>query len=62
MKRAIGSILCVVAILLVFGKIVRQKAGTTAQNVQDWAVIGVLLAIGIPLSQGKKEPTDSGDK
>jgi hypothetical protein len=62
MKKAIGSILCVLAILLIFGKTVGQKADTTAHNIQDWAVIGVLLAIGVPLSQGKKKPKDSDKK
>ena len=59
MKKAIGSILCVVAILLVIGKIIPSKPETTAHKVQDWAVIGVLLAIGIPLSQAKKKSKES---
>jgi hypothetical protein len=62
MKKVIGSILCIVAILLIFGHIVGQKPDTAAQKIQDWAVIGVLLAIGIPLSTGKKKPEGTDKK
>jgi hypothetical protein len=48
--------------MLIFGKIVGQKPDTAAHKVQDWAVIGVLLAIEIPLPQGKKKPKDSDKK
>lgn len=58
MKRVIGSILCILAILLMFGEIFPHKADTAAHKIQDWAVISVLLAIGIPLSGGKKKPED----
>jgi len=62
MKRIIGSILCILAILLIFGKIVPQKPDTAAHKIQDWAVIGVLLAIGIPLSAAKKKNPEGTDK
>ena len=55
MKKVIGSILCIVAIFLIFGHIVGRKPDSTAHKVQDWALIGVLLAIGIPLSAAKKK-------
>ena len=63
MKRVIGSILCVAAILLIAGKIIPQKqAESTTEKIQDWAVISVLLAIGIPLSSAKKKPNGSDKK
>ena len=56
MKKAIGSILCVLAILRIFSlTVMPDKAETTAHRVQDWALVGVFLAIGIPLSTGKKK-------
>ena len=58
MKKVIGAILCFAAILLTCGKIEGQKADTPAHDIQDWAVIAVLLAIGIPLSMGTKNPGD----
>jgi hypothetical protein len=62
MKRVIGSILCILAILLIFGEIVPHKPDTVTQKIQDWAAIGVLLAIGIPLSGGKKRNSEDTDK
>jgi uncharacterized membrane protein YbjE (DUF340 family) len=62
MKKVIGSILCIVAILLAFGHIVGQKSDTAAHNIQDWALIGVLLAIGVALSTGKKKPEGTDKK
>ena len=61
MKKVIGSILCLVAIVLILSLIVGQKPDTTEHKIQDWAVIGVLLAIGIQLSTAKKKP-ESTDK
>lgn len=59
MKKAIGSILCIVAVFLIVGSIVGQEADTTEQKIQNWAFIGLLLAVGVPLSSGKKpESTD----
>ena len=58
MKRAIGSILCIVAILQIVSLSMGAIPDTTAHRVQQWALVGVLLAIGIPLSAGKK-PQDS---
>jgi hypothetical protein len=62
MKRVIGSILCVLAILRMVSLIIGPKADTTAHQAQDWALVGVLLAIGIPLSAAKKKPVDPGKK
>jgi hypothetical protein len=60
MKRAIGSILCILAILRIMSlTVLPQKADTTAHRIQDWAMVAVLLAIGIPLSAAKKKPSDS---
>ena len=59
MKKAIGSILCLVAILRIVSLILGPKADTTAHRVQDWALVAVLLAIGVPLSSAKKTPQDS---
>jgi hypothetical protein len=59
MKKAIGSILCILAILRIINLSLGPKADTTAHRVQDWALVGVLLAIGIPLSSTKKMPPDS---
>ncbi len=61
MKRAIGSILCIVAIVQIVSLSIGPKADTTAHRVQQWALVGVLLAIGIPLSAAKK-PEDSNKK
>jgi hypothetical protein len=57
--KILGSILCIMAVLLMLGHIVDQKPETSAHKIQDWALIGVLLAIGLPLSQGKKKPKDT---
>ena len=67
MKKAIGTILCVLGILLIVVKVIPggKKPGPPeprADQIQDWAVIGVLLAIGVPLSQGKKKPQDTEKK
>ena len=62
MKRVIGSILCFAAIMLIFVQIVGQKPESKSHKVQDWAVIGVLLAIGIALSTAKKKPEGTGKK
>ena len=56
MNKVIGNILCVVAALLILGKLIGQKPDMEVNNIQDWAVIGVLLAIGVALSSGKKKP------
>jgi hypothetical protein len=59
MKKAIGSILCILAILRIMSlTVLPQKPDTTAHRVQDWALVAVLLAIGVPLSSAKK-PQDS---
>jgi uncharacterized membrane protein YbjE (DUF340 family) len=62
MKKVFGSLLCVAAIGLMFGHIVGQKSDTPAHNAQDWALIGVLLAVGIPLSSGKKKSEGTKEK
>jgi len=55
MKKAVGSLLCIVAIIRVFSLVIGPPADTTAHRVQDWALVAVLLAIGIPLSSGRKQ-------
>ena len=62
MKKVIGSILCFVAIVLILSHIIGQKPDITEHKIQDWAVIGVLLAIGIPLSTVKKKPESTNKK
>ena len=60
MKKAIGSILCILAILRIVSLIILpQKTDTTANRIQDWALVAVLLAIGIPLSA---KPQDSDEE
>jgi hypothetical protein len=62
MKKAVGIILCLLAILRILSlAIIPQKPATTAHRVQDWALVAVLLAIGIPLSAAKK-PQGSDEK
>jgi hypothetical protein len=61
-KQVIGSILCVLAVLRIVSLILGPKADTTAHRIQDWALVGVILAIGIPLSTAKKKPEDVGKK
>jgi len=60
MKKAIGTILCILAILRIVSlTILPQKPDTTSNRIQDWALVAVLLTIGISLSATKK-PQDSG--
>jgi len=47
-----------VAIAQIVNLMIGPKVDTTAHRVQSWALVGVLLAIGIPLSAAKK-PQDS---
>jgi hypothetical protein len=62
MKQIIGSIFCIIAILLIAGRILGQKADTPEHNAQDWAVIGVLLALGVAFSNKKKKSEGTEDK
>jgi hypothetical protein len=62
MKRAVGSILCIVAILGIVGLMIGPPADTTAHLVQHWAAIGVFLAIGLALSAGKKPQSSGADE
>lgn len=55
MKKAIGSILCILAVLRIVSlTALPQNADTASHQVQDWAFVAVLLAIGVALSAGKK--------
>ncbi len=57
MKKTIGSILCILAIIRILSlTVLPQKPDTTAHRVQDWALVAVLLAAGIPLSAARKPP------
>ena len=62
MKRAIGSVLCILAMLRIVSLINGPPADTTAHRVQDWALVGVFLTIGIALSSVKKKPDNVGTK
>jgi hypothetical protein len=62
MKRAIGSILCILAVLRIVSFAIGPPADTKAHRIQDWALVGVLLAIGIPLSSAKGKQADAGKK
>lgn len=59
--KIVGIILCIVAIFLAVGIISGPKLDTQ-HNIQQWALFGVLLAVGLRLSQGKKNPKDTGKK
>ena len=61
MKKVIGSILCVVAVLLIVSKILPQKPETPTEKIQDYALIAVLLTTGVALSQAKKKPMDPSE-
>jgi hypothetical protein len=55
MKKGIGSILCVLAILRILSlTVLPQKPDTTEHRVQDWALVAVLLTVGVALSASKK--------
>jgi len=62
MKRAIGSILCILAVLRIVTLIAGPAADTTAHRIQDWALVAVMLAIGIPLSLAKTKQADAEKK
>jgi hypothetical protein len=62
MKRTVGSILCVLAILQIISLAVSPKEETTAHLIQRWALVGVMLAMGIPLSAASKKPESSDKK
>jgi hypothetical protein len=60
MKRAIGSLLCIFAILRIISLLAGAKAESGAHLIQDWAVVGVLLAIGVKLSSAKTKSDEAG--
>lgn len=62
MKNVIGIILCILAAFQIVYLGVAPKADTPAHRIQDWILVGVLLAIGIPLSKAKKKPQDTQAK
>jgi hypothetical protein len=55
MKRAIGSILCILGVLTGVGHFVGQKPEDSGKSAQDWAVTAVFLTIGLALSNSKKK-------
>ena len=62
MKRAFGSVLCFIAIIRIYSLMIAPPPDTPAHRYQDWAVVGVILAIGVPLSMAKKKAVDSEKK
>ena len=58
MKKIIGIILCVVAIMFIFGRAFDPKPEAIEAKIQDWALIAVLLMVGVALSHAKKKPED----
>jgi len=60
LKKAIGGILRISAILRIVSLIILpQETDTTTNRIQDWALVAVLLAIGIPLSA---KPQDADEE
>ena len=55
MKRAIGSILCILGILSGVGNFTFHKPQNSEQIAQNWAVTAVFLIIGLALSNSKKK-------
>jgi hypothetical protein len=60
--KLFGILLCIMAIGGIVHQILSPAPDTTEHKLQDWALTGVLLAIGIPLSKGKKKPKDMNKK
>jgi hypothetical protein len=56
MKRVVGTILCILAILRIGSLVMASKPDTITNQVQDWALVAVLLTIGMALSSAKKKP------
>lgn len=59
--KILGIILCIIAVLLAVGLVSGPKLDAQHQ-IQEWALFGVLLAVGLRLSQGKKKPKDTDEK
>jgi uncharacterized membrane protein YbjE (DUF340 family) len=59
--KIFAFILCIAAIGLAFGHATGPMLDP-AQSIQQWALFGVLLVVGLPLSQGKKKPADTDKK
>jgi uncharacterized membrane protein YbjE (DUF340 family) len=51
--KIFAFILCIAAIGLAFGHATGPMLDP-AQSIQQWALFGVLLVVGLPLSQGTK--------
>ena len=51
--KIIGSLLCIAGIISMLGPVALHSSEPLDQKIQDYALGGVLLAIGIPLSQGR---------
>jgi drug/metabolite transporter (DMT)-like permease len=62
MKKAIGSILFVVGILLTVGTVSGQKSEAAEQKMQMGALAAVFLTIGAALAWGKKKPKETDEK
>ena len=53
MKKTIGSILIILAVLRVASLYTTPKADSTEHQIQDWTLVGVVIAVGIGLSASK---------
>ena len=54
MKKAIGVILCVVAVLAIVAEIIRPKRDSMVEKIGVWGVITVILTVGVYLSEKPK--------
>jgi hypothetical protein len=59
--KIIGSILCLVAICLAVGIMTGPRLDIW-QNIAQWSIFGILLGVGLRLSQGKRKPKDTDEK
>ena len=59
MKRFIGNVFCILAILLIVSlSVSKPQRSKGKEQVQDWAVASVFLTLGLALS--KKKPIEQG--
>jgi hypothetical protein len=58
MKKTIGNILCILAAVRIASFFTMPQKDSQEHQIQDWALVGVLLAVGIGLSNSKEtEPS-----
>jgi hypothetical protein len=56
-----GSILCIIAIISAVGIVTGPKLDIW-QTIGQWSIFGILLGVGLRLSQGKKKPKSTDEK